>query len=327
MSITPIIRPRRLRNSLALRSMLKEAVLSPADFIYPIFVVPGKGIKKPIAALDGQYHLSPDMAAETAAEVFSLGVPAVLLFGLPALKDPTGSSGADPEGPVQLAAAAIKKAVPSMVVITDVCLCEYTSHGHCGLIKDGQVDNDSTLPLLARQALSHIRAGADMVAPSDMMDGRVAAIRSLLDMEGYCHIPIMSYSIKYTSAFYGPFREAAGSTPQFGDRRTYQMDPARRREAMIELDLDIAEGADIVMVKPAGLCLDIIRDARERCDLPLAAYQISGEFAMIIAAAQAGLIEKRPAALESLTAIKRAGADLIITYFAPQASTWLKEGY
>ena len=326
MSLDAMYRPRRLRNSAALRSMLREVILTPADFIYPLFVVPGSGIKKPIASLEGQFHLSPDLAAETASEVYSLGVKSVILFGLPATKDATGSSGADPEGPVQLAIAAIKKAVPDMVVCTDVCLCEYTDHGHCGLIKNGKIDNDSTLPLLAEQALSHVRAGADMVAPSDMMDGRVGAIRSLLDHEGYSDLPIMSYTVKYTGAFYGPFRDAAGSAPQFGDRRTYQMDPARRREAFIELDLDIAEGADIVMVKPAGLCLDIIREVRDRCDLPLAAYQISGEFAMLMAAAKAGLLDEKPAALESLIAIKRAGADLIITYLAPRAARWLREG-
>ena len=326
MSFDAMYRPRRLRGSAALRSMLREVILTPADFIYPLFVVPGRGIRKPIPSLEGQFHLSPDMAAEMAAEVYALGVPAVILFGLPETKDPAGSSGADPAGPVQLAVRAIKKAVPEMVVSTDVCLCEYTDHGHCGLIKNGKVDNDSTLPLLARQALSHVQAGADMVAPSDMMDGRVGAIRSMLDHEGFGEVPIMSYSVKYAGAFYGPFRDAAGSAPQFGDRRTYQMDPSRRREAFIELDLDIAEGADIVMVKPAGPFLDIIREARDRCDLPLAAYQVSGEFAMLMAAAKAGLMDERAGALESLTGIKRAGADIIITYLAPKAARWLREG-
>ena len=321
-----IIRPRRLRNSPGLRKMMRETALSPADFIYPLFVVPGSGIRKPIEALAGQYHLSPDQAAEAAAEIYGLGVPSVLLFGLPATKDPLGASGADPEGPVQSAIRAIKKKVPEMVVVTDVCLCEYTDHGHCGVIAGGTVDNDATLPLLAAQALSHARAGADLVAPSDMMDGRVGAIRSLLDQEGFDHLPIMSYSVKYASAFYGPFREAAGCAPQFGDRQSYQMDPARRREALLEMELDIAEGADLVMVKPAGPYLDIIRDLRERCDLPLAAYQVSGEFAMLMAAARAGLLDEKKAALESLIAIKRAGADLIITYLAPQAARWLREG-
>ncbi len=326
MSSEIVIRPRRLRGSAALRKMLREVVLNPSDFIYPIFVTPGRGLKRPIDALEGQFHLSPDRAAEMAAEIFSLGIQSLLLFGLPAEKDAEGSSGADPGGPVQEALRAIKKAVPDMVLITDVCLCEYTDHGHCGLIRDGQVDNDATLPHLARQALSHVQAGADLVAPSDMMDGRVGAIRSLLDQNGYGHIPIMAYSVKYAGAFYGPFREAAGSAPQFGDRRTYQMDPARRREAFLEVDLDIAEGADIVMVKPAGPYLDIIRDVRERCDLPLAAYQVSGEYAMIMAASKAGLLDRRAAALESLTGIKRAGADLILTYLAPQAARWLAEG-
>ena len=305
--------------------MLREVSLNPSDFMYPLFVVPGQGVKKPIEALAGQYHLSADLAAETAAEVQDLGVGSVILFGLPAEKDPEGACGADPEGPVQQAIRAIKKSVPELVVSTDVCLCEYTDHGHCGVIRSGLVDNDATLPHLALQALSHVQAGADMVAPSDMMDGRVAVIRSLLDARGFEETPIMSYSIKYASSFYGPFREAAGCTPQFGDRKTYQMDPARRREAMIELELDIAEGADIVMVKPAGPYLDIIKEVRERCELPVAAYQVSGEYAMLMAAVQAGLLEEKGAALESLTAIKRAGADLIITYLAPQAARWLRE--
>ena len=318
-----LIRPRRLRNSSVLRKMIHDVVLRPENFIYPMFITPGKKLKTPIKSLDGQYHLSPDEAAKTAAEVYELGIPAVILFGLPATKDPEGASGADPKGPVQLAITAIKKAVPEMVVITDVCLCEYTDHGHCGLIKNKTVDNDSSLPHLARQALSHARAGADMVAPSDMMDGRVEAIRLALDGEGFSHIPIMAYSAKYSSAFYGPFREAAGSAPKFGDRKTYQMDPARRREAFLEIDLDIAEGADIVMVKPAGPYLDIIREVRERFDLPLAAYQVSGEYAMLMAAANAGLLDEKAAAMESLLSIKRAGADLILTYLAPKAARWL----
>jgi porphobilinogen synthase len=293
--------------------------------MYPLFVVPGRGVRKPIAALAGQFHLSPDEAARAAAEARAAGVLSVLLFGLPAAKDPTGASGADPEGPVQQAVRAIKAAVPDMLVATDVCLCEYTDHGHCGLVRDGIVDNDATLPHLARQALSHARAGADLVAPSDMMDGRVAAIRDLLDEEGFNHIPIMAYSVKYCGAFYGPFREAAGSAPQFGDRKTYQMDPARRREALIEVDLDIAEGADLVMVKPAGPYLDIVRQVRDHCDLPLAAYQVSGEYAMLMAAARAGLLDEKGACLESLIGIKRAGADIIITYLAPRAAAWLRE--
>ncbi|MDL2260409.1 porphobilinogen synthase [Deltaproteobacteria bacterium OttesenSCG-928-K17] len=325
MSFDQIIRPRRLRGSKALRNMTREVNLRPSDFIYPLFVLSGSGVKKPIEAMAGQYQLSPDMAAELAAEIYGLGVSSVILFGLPDYKDACGSAGADPEGPVQKAIKAIKQAVPDMVVVTDVCLCEYTDHGHCGLIKDGAIDNDSTLPLLADQALSHVQAGADIVAPSDMMDGRVAAIRMLLDGEGFENIPIMSYSVKYASSFYGPFREAAGCAPQFGDRKSYQMDPARRREAMLELELDIAEGADIVMVKPAGPYLDIIRDVRDNCVLPVAAYQVSGEYAMLMAAVKAGLLDEKGAGLESLLSIKRAGADLIITYLAPQAARWLRE--
>ncbi len=322
-----IARPRRLRSSASIREMLREVYLRPADLMYPLFIVPGWGIKKPIPSLAGQFHLSPDMAAEAAAEVFALGVKSVLLFGLPEKKDPVGASGADPEGPVQTAIQAIKKAVPEIVVATDVCLCEYTDHGHCGLLNGHYVDNDATLPHLAGQALSHARAGADMVAPSDMMDGRVGAIRSLLDSEGFCRLPIMSYSVKYAGAFYGPFRDAAGSAPQFGDRRSYQMDPARRREARLEVSLDLAEGADIVMVKPAGLYLDIIRDVREHCDAPLAAYQVSGEYAMLMCAVEAGLISERAGALETLSSIKRAGADIIITYLAPKAAQWLREDF
>lgn len=320
-----LFRPRRLRRTPTLRKMLREIKLSASDFIYPLFVRPGKKIRLEIASLEGQFHLSPDEAARRAAEVHALGVPAVILFGLPESKDPTGSGGADPLGPVQLAIGEIKKAVPEMLVITDVCLCEYTDHGHCGLIKDGQVDNDSSLPHLAAQALSHVRAGADMVAPSDMMDGRVGAIRQTLNDNGFEHIPIMSYSVKYASAFYGPFREAAGSAPSFGDRKGYQMDPARLREAFWETELDIEEGTDLVMVKPAGPYLDIISQIRQCVDLPLAAYQVSGEYAMLQSAAKAGLIDGRAAALELLLAIKRAGADLIISYLAPQAAAWLAE--
>jgi porphobilinogen synthase len=304
--------------------MLRETVLTPNDLIYPLFVTPGRGLRRPIASLAGQNHLSPDEAGRVAAETYALGIPAVILFGLPLAKDPVGASGADPEGPVQSAISAIRAAAPEMLIITDVCLCEYTDHGHCGLLKDGRVDNDATLPHLAAQALSHARAGADMVAPSDMMDGRVGAIRNLLDREGFEETAIMAYSVKYASAFYGPFREAVGSAPSFGDRRGYQMDPARRREARLEIDLDLAEGADIVMVKPAGLCLDILREIRDRLDIPLAAYQVSGEYAMLNSAALAGLLDLKDAALETLTAIKRSGADLIITYLAPQAARWLQ---
>ena len=323
--VSPFVRPRLLRRGPTLRKMLRETVLTPADFIYPLFVTPGSGLRRPIETLASQFHLSPDEAAKTAAEVFDLGVPAVILFGLPEAKDPLGASGADPAGPVQSAIRAIKAAVPEMVVMTDVCLCEYTDHGHCGVIREGRVDNDATLPLLAAQALSHAQAGADVVAPSDMMDGLVAAIRDRLDRNGFSDTAIMAYSVKYASAFYGPFREAAGSAPSFGDRKSYQMDPARRREAQLEIDLDLAEGADLVMVKPAGLYLDILRETRDRLNRPLAAYQVSGEYAMLMAAAQAGLLDGRAAALESLTAIKRAGADVIITYLAPKAARWLQE--
>jgi porphobilinogen synthase len=273
--------------------------------------------------LAGQFHLSPDQAAVLAKSFSSRGGRALLLFGLPDYKDEVGSSGADPQGPVPLAIQAIKSAVPEMVVITDVCLCEYTSHGHCGLVEDQRVKNDPTLPRLAEQALAHVRAGADMVAPSDMMDGRVGAIRRALDEAGYEDKPIMAYSAKYASAFYGPFRDAADSAPSFGDRRGYQMDPANRLEARVEVDLDLAEGADIVMVKPAGPYLDIIREIRDRIDRPLAAYQVSGEMAMIKAAATAGLLDFQAVALESLLGIKRAGADLILTYLAPEALDWL----
>ena len=319
------IRPRRLRANPTLRKMLQETSLSPADLVYPMFIVPGQGLKNPIASLDGQFHLSPDEAAKMVKELQALGLKAVILFGLPATKDPEGASGADPKGPVQLAISAIKKAAPEVLVITDVCLCEYTDHGHCGLIENGQVENDSTLPHLARQALSHAQAGADMVAPSDMMDGRVGAIRSLLDHNGFSQVPIMAYSVKYSSAFYGPFRDAAGSCPQFGDRKSYQMDPARRLEALLEVDLDLAEGADIVMVKPAGMYLDIIREVRNHCQDPVAAYQVSGEYAMLMAAAKAGLLDEKAASLESLIAIKRAGADMILTYLAPKVLRWWHE--
>ncbi|MDR2827515.1 MAG: porphobilinogen synthase [Candidatus Adiutrix intracellularis] len=320
------IRPRRLRGHAGLRRMLQETILTPTDFIYPLFIIPGSGLKKPIPSLTEQYHFSPDEAAAEAAALYTLGIPAVLLFGLPAAKDPIGSSGADPAGPVPSAVRAIKKAVPNLVVATDICLCEYTDHGHCGLIKNGRVDNNATLPYLARQALVHAEAGADLLAPSDMMDGRVRVIRTLLDQEGFDHLPIMAYSVKYASAFYDTFREAVASTPAFGDRKSYQEDPTRRREALIEVELDRAEGADIVMVKPAGPYLDIIRQIRDRFDLPLAAYQVSGEYTMLTAAARAGLLDERAAALESLIAIKRAGADIIITYLAPKVAQWLRKG-
>jgi len=319
----PLIRPRRLRTTAGLRRMVRETSLSPDDFIYPLFVVEGRGRREPIPSLAGQRHLSPDLAAREAKAAFDLGIPAVILFGLPERKDASGSEAWAEEGVVQQAVRAIKQAAPELLVICDVCLCEYTDHGHCGLLKGETVDNDSTLPLLARTAVSQARAGADMVAPSDMMDGRVRAIRLALDEAGLSQVAIMAYAAKYASAFYGPFREAAQSTPSFGDRKAYQMDPANAREAIKEVSLDIEEGADIVMVKPALPYLDVIRRVRESCLLPLAAYNVSGEYAMIKTAAEQGLLDGQAAMLECLTAIKRAGADMIITYFAPEAARLL----
>ncbi|MSQ14604.1 MAG: porphobilinogen synthase [Dehalococcoidia bacterium] len=321
----PITRLRRLRRTEALRGMVRETQLSPHDFVYPLFVTHGQGIKQEIASMPGQYHLSIDQLAAEAQEVHRLGIPAVILFGLPATKDEAGSEAYDDAGIVQEAIKTIKEAAPELMVITDVCLCEYTSHGHCGIVLyDGSVDNDRSLELIARTALSHARAGADMVAPSDMMDGRVAAIRDTLDKEGYANTPIMAYSAKYSSAFYGPFREAAGSTPQFGDRRGYQMDPPNAREAMREIEQDILEGADIVMVKPALAYLDIIARARERFDHPIAAYNVSGEYAMVKAAGRMGWIDEERIAMEILTGIKRAGADIIITYHAKDVAKRLR---
>ena len=318
-----VYRPRRLRGLAGIRNMVRETKLTVHDFVYPIFVVPGINIKKEIASLPGQYHLSADQAVEAAQQADSLGIPAVLLFGLPEYKDAKGSSAWDMKSPVQRAMTLIKKALPDMVVIGDVCLCEYTDHGHCGLLKGQEVDNDPTLDLLARVAVSQAKAGADMIAPSDMMDGRVAAIREALDVEGFANRPIMAYSAKYASAFYGPFREAADSAPKFGDRRAYQMDPANVREALKEVDLDVAEGADIVMVKPALSYLDVISKVRETFDLPVAAYNVSGEYAMVKAAAAKGWIDEQRTTLEILTSIKRAGADIIITYHALEAAHWL----
>ena len=322
----PTRRPRRVRGQDALRRMVRETTLEIADFIYPAFVCHGRDVREEIDAMPGVYHLSVDRLAEEAAAVASDGIPAMLLFGLPREKDELGTEAYDDEGIVQQAVRAIKVAAPSLIVITDLCLCEYTSHGHCGVIRNGGVDNDETLPLLARTAISQARAGADVIAPSDMMDGRVGAIRQALDGQGYVETPIMAYSAKYASAFYGPFREAADSAPQFGDRRGYQMDPANAREAIEEIALDVAEGADIVMVKPALLYLDVIRQARDRFNLPIAAYNVSGEYSMIKAAARNGWLNERQAALEAMTAIKRAGADIIISYFARDVARWLREG-
>ena len=308
---------------MTIRRMVRETSLSPDNFIYPLFITFGKNVRKEIKSMPGCYQESVDMAVKHAKEVFSLGIPAVILFGVPEHKDEIGTGAYDPHGVVQKAIRAIKNKVPELYVITDVCMCEYTSHGHCGVVKGGDVQNDSTLELLAKEAVSHAQAGADMVAPSDMMDNRVEAIRLALDEEGFPELPIMSYAAKYASAFYGPFREAAESTPQFGDRRTYQMDPANRREALREVSLDIEEGADIVMVKPAMTYLDIISDVKESFDLPVAAYNVSGEYACIKAAAQLGWIDEKRAMMELLTSIKRAGADLILTYFAKDAAKLL----
>lgn len=318
-----VYRPRRLRTSAGIRNMVRETQLSVHDFVYPIFVVPGINIKKEIPSLPGQYHLSADQALEAAKQASALGIPAVLLFGLPEYKDAKGSSAWDMKSPVQRAMALIKKSLPDLIVIGDVCLCEYTDHGHCGLLKGQEVDNDPTLDLLARVAVSQAKAGADMIAPSDMMDGRVAAIREALDVEGFANRSIMAYSAKYASAFYGPFREAADSAPKFGDRRSYQMDPANVREALKEVDLDVSEGADIIMVKPALSYLDVISKVRENFELPVAAYNVSGEYAMVKAAAANGWMEEKRTTLEILTSIKRAGADIIITYHALDAAKWL----
>ncbi|MCL5265914.1 MAG: porphobilinogen synthase [Chloroflexi bacterium] len=324
MSGFPLQRLRRLRRTAPLRRLVSETSLAVDDFIYPLFVTHGKGIKTEIPSMPGNYQLSLDELEREAAEVAELGIPAVLLFGLPASKDPVGSEAFAFDGVVQQAVRVIKRAAPELLVVTDVCLCEYTSHGHCGVVVDGYVHNDQTLDLIARTAWSHAEAGADIVAPSDMMDGRVAAIRSILDENGFETTPIMAYSAKYASGFYGPFREAAESTPQFGDRSAYQMDPSNVREALREIDLDVQEGADIVMVKPALAYLDIIAKARQRLDHPIAAYNVSGEFAMVKAAARNGWIDERRVTLEILTGIKRAGADIIITYHAKEVAKWLK---
>jgi porphobilinogen synthase len=321
----PVHRPRRLRKNGTIRRMVRETSLSPDNLICPLFVTFGKGVRKEISSMPGCYQESVDRIVKHAKEVYSLGVPAVLLFGIPEHKDEEGSAAFDAQGVVQKAVKAIKDKVPELYVITDVCMCEYTSHGHCGVIKDGDVQNDPTLELLAMEAVSHAKAGADMVAPSDMMDGRVEAIRFALDEEGFPETPIMSYSAKYASAFYGPFREAAESTPQFGDRRSYQMDPANRREALKEVALDIEEGADIVMVKPALAYLDIISDVRHAFDVPVAAYNVSGEYSLVKAAGKLGWIDEERVMMEMLTSIKRAGANLILTYFAKEAAKALNK--
>ena len=322
----PNVRMRRLRRTPALRALVRETRLTPDRFVAPLFVRRGAGIREPIASLPGVSRLSPDEAVSEAQELAGLGVPAVILFGLPERKDETGSEAWDDSAAVQETTRRLKAAVPDLAVMTDVCLDEYTSHGHCGVIRDGEVDNDATLPLLARAAVSHARAGADVVAPSDMMDGRVAAIRRELDAAGMSATAIVSYAAKSSSAFYGPFREAADSAPKFGDRRGYQMDPGNRREAMREIALDLDEGADAVMVKPALAYLDVIREARDRFDAPIAAYNVSGEYAMVKAAAANGWIDERRIVLEILTSIVRAGADFVLTYHSKDAAKWIREG-
>jgi porphobilinogen synthase len=325
MTTFPTIRMRRTRQSEKFRGLVRETHLSVEQLIYPLFIAEDLDKPREISAMPGIMQWPLEYLGREAERISNLGIPAVLLFGIPSEKDEVGSQAYATEGIIQQAISRLKAEVPDLLVMTDVCLCEYTSHGHCGVIHNGNVKNDESLELLARMALSHVQAGADLVAPSDMMDGRVGAIRRTLDEHGYSSTPIMAYSAKYASGFYGPFREAAGSTPQFGDRRSYQMDPSNVREALREVDLDIAEGADIVMVKPAMAYLDVIRQVRDHCDLPIAAYNVSGEFSMIKAAAQQGWIDEKRIAMEVLTGIRRAGADMIITYFAPNVAEWLKE--
>jgi len=321
---TPYSRPRRLRRSPMLRRMVRETRLDKADFVYPMFITSGHQVERAISSMPGHFQRSVDMISKDLEEVEALSIPSVLLFGIPADKDASGRGAWDAQGPVPQAIDAIKRRFPHMVVIADVCMCEYTDHGHCGLLSpSGEVLNDETLDLLSKASVTYAEAGADIVAPSAMMDGQVAAIRSALDDAGHSDVTIMAYAAKFASAFYGPFREAAESTPRFGDRKAYQMDPANGREALREIALDTEEGADILMIKPAGPYLDIIRQARDRYDLPIAAYQVSGEFAMLKAAANNGWLDERRAALESLTGIKRAGADIIITYYAKEIAQWL----
>jgi porphobilinogen synthase len=316
----PIHRPRRLRTNKAVRNMVRETNLTQHDLIYPMFVTFGKGVKKKISSMPGCSQMSVDEIVKESQNAHKLGIPAIILFGIPEHKDDKGTEAYNPKGVVQTAIKAIKDKVPDLVVITDVCMCEYMSHGHCGVIKHGKILNDPTLELLAKEALSHAKAGADIVAPSDMMDGRIMAIRTILDENGFDNIPIISYAAKYASAFYAPFREAAESTPSFGDRRSYQMDPANRREAIKEVALDIEEGADIVMVKPALSYMDIISDVKDTFDVPVAAYNVSGEYSMVKAAAKLGWIDETRVMMEILTSLKRAGADLILTYHAMEAA-------
>jgi len=319
----PIHRMRRLRGSEALRNLVRETLLDPADFILPLFICPGEGVRREISSMPGHAQLSVDRLVAECEEAHKLGIGGVILFGIPETKDEIASGAYADQGIVQSAVRALKREVPKLLVMTDVCNCEYTSHGHCGLVVDGEVQNDPTLEWLAKAAVSHACAGADMVAPSDMMDGRVGAIRQALDAAGFTNTPIVSYAAKYASVFYGPFREAAESAPQFGDRRSYQMDPANAREAMREIELDLEEGADVIMVKPALPYLDIVREARQRFDTPLGAYQVSGEFSMLTAAINNGWLDRDRTILESLTAIRRAGADFVLTYFAKDAARLL----
>ena len=319
----PIHRPRRLRRSEALRSLVRETRLTTANLIYPMFVCPGTKVRQEVSSMPGVYQQSVDQIVEEAREVESLGIPGIILFGLPETKDPRGVSSLNAQGVVQRAIEAIRRAKLKLLIITDVCLCEYTDHGHCGIIENGEVANDPTLEILAQQALSHARVGADIVAPSDMMDGRVAAIRKMLDTNKFENIAILSYAAKYCSGFYGPFREAAQSAPQFGDRRSYQMDPANAREALKEVRMDLEEGADMVMVKPALAYLDVIGRVRDQFDVPVAAYNVSGEYSMVKAAAQNGWLDEKRVVLEILTGIQRAGADILLTYHAKDVARWL----
>ncbi|MBM4462054.1 MAG: porphobilinogen synthase [Chloroflexi bacterium] len=325
MAYFPELRLRRLRRTEALRSMVRESHVDVKDLIYPLFVVESHNLKQEVISMPGVFRYSPDLLPRELEEIARLGIPALLLFGIPREKDEVGSSAYDSEGVVQEAIRVIKGSTPELVVVTDVCLCEYTDHGHCGVVSDGYVDNDRTLELLAEMAVSHAEAGADIVAPSDMMDGRVGTIREALDENGFEHIPILSYAAKYASAFYGPFREAAESSPRFGDRRSYQMDPPNWREALREVEQDVAEGADLIMIKPALAYLDVIQRVRLAVNCPVVAYNVSGEYAMVKAAAQRGWVEERQIVIEILTAIKRAGADLTVTYHAREAASWLQE--
>ena len=320
-----IKRGRRIRETAAIRAMVRENILTANDFIYPIFVVEGNNIKEEIKSMEGNYHWSIDRLEEIIAEVINCGIKGIILFGIPDIKDEYGSSAFDSNGIVQRAIKKVREISKELYIITDVCMCQYTVHGHCGILDGHRIDNDATLEKLGQIALSHAKAGADMVAPSDMMDGRIGFIRNVLDDNGFAHVAIMSYAAKYASAFYGPFREAAHSAPQFGDRKSYQMDPANGREALREINMDIEEGADIIMVKPALSYLDIVRKAKDMVDVPICVYNVSGEYSMIKAAAKAGLMNEKATALEMLLSMKRAGADIIITYYALEAAKWLKE--